>query len=65
MPIPEPTPTQDKATFLAACMADDTMTSEYPDAAQRYAICLSQWTKRTGTPVTGPAPSTGWPSSPF
>ncbi len=65
MPIPEPTPGQDKATFLQACMADDTMGAEYPDPAQRYAVCLSQWGKRTGsTPSSSPA-GDGWPSSPF
>lgn len=28
---------------MASCMADGTMASEYPDNAQRYAVCLAQW----------------------
>jgi hypothetical protein len=65
MPIPEPTQTQDKTSFLQACMADETMTTEYPDSAQRYAICLAQWDNRSGSPARSVPRSTGWPSSPF
>lgn len=61
MPIPTPSAGQTKDGFLTSCMADPTMTSEYPDTPQRYAVCLAQWTNRSE-----PAPvSDGWPVSPF
>jgi hypothetical protein len=45
MPIPTPDAGQSKDDFLASCMADPTMTAEYPDADQRYAVCQAQWAK--------------------
>ena len=43
MPIPTPTPDQSKDEFIASCMADGVMVDEYPDNAQRYAVCQAQW----------------------
>jgi len=43
MPLPEPTPEESKADFLARCMSDAKMLAEYPDAAQRYAVCEVQY----------------------
>lgn len=43
MPIPEPTPAESKADFLARCMSDAKMLAEYPEAAQRYAVCEVQY----------------------
>jgi len=64
MPIPQPAAGESKDTFLAACMADPTMTTEYTDAAQRYSVCLAQWEKdRSDKPIT-PSGS-GWPTTPF
>ena len=31
-----------KDVFIGRCMADDKMLTEYPDAAQRYAVCQAQ-----------------------
>lgn len=45
MPLPQPSPGQTEEEFISACMADDTMVSEYPDEAQRMAVCESQWIK--------------------
>lgn len=42
MPIPTPTKDEKKDVFIGRCMADDKMLSEYPDAAQRYAVCQAQ-----------------------
>lgn len=28
---------------MSRCMANPTMTAEYDDNAQRYAVCLAQW----------------------
>lgn len=46
MPIPTPTPDQSKDEFLSSCMADSTMSAEYPDTAQRYAVCQAQWDEK-------------------
>lgn len=43
MPLPKPKDNEDKDSFLKRCMADETMTSEYPDEKQRYAVCLAQY----------------------
>lgn len=40
MPIPKPTPDESRGEFIERCMGDDVMVDEYPNEAQRYAICL-------------------------
>lgn len=45
MPIPSPSAGESKDDFLASCIANPTMTAEYPDADQRYAVCQAQWEK--------------------
>ena len=45
MPIPTPTPTENKNNFLKRCMSDSVMSSEYPDQAQRFAICSVSYDK--------------------
>lgn len=30
-------------------MTDETMTSEYPDRVQRFAVCVAQWSTSRGT----------------
>ena len=42
MPIPTPNKDEKKDVFIGRCMADDTILTEYPDAAQRYAVCQAQ-----------------------
>jgi hypothetical protein len=64
MPIPIPQPGEKKDAFLAACMADPTMTTEYPDAPQRYAVCLAQWDKDRSAAVQRETRG-GWPINPF
>ncbi|MGE5585729.1 MAG: HK97 family phage prohead protease [Bacillota bacterium] len=53
MPLPQPKDNEDKDSFIRRCMADETMTSEYPDEKQRYAVCLAQYQdkKRTATQI--------------
>lgn len=46
MPLPNPARDEDKEEFLHRCMADDTMTGEYPGQDQRYAVCLDLWNRR-------------------
>ena len=42
MPIPNKRPTETTDEFLARCMGNSTMVAEYPDTAQRYAVCVSK-----------------------
>ena len=42
MPIPTAKPSETKSEFIVRCMDDEKMKSEYPDAAQRYAVCRVQ-----------------------
>lgn len=58
MPIPKPTPTEEKAAFLDRCMANPTMESEYPDPEQRYAVCQAQWDDKRSL-------GNGWPAIRF
>jgi hypothetical protein len=48
MPIPKPDKDEKTQNFIARCMSNETMTTEYKDNGQRYAICISQ-TKVTKT----------------
>jgi len=45
-------------------MDDTVMLEEYPDAAQRYAVCLTQWDKDRSAKVSRET-GNGWPMSPF
>ena len=42
MPIPERKPSEPKDKFIERCMGDKTMTIEFPDIKQRYAVCISK-----------------------
>lgn len=42
MPLPKPSPNEDKRSFISSCMANDKMKQEYPDPSQRYAVCSRQ-----------------------
>jgi hypothetical protein len=39
MPIPKRKENEDRSDFLSRCMSDPKMNEEYPDNAQRYAVC--------------------------
>ena len=43
MPIPKPTTTETEDKFISRCMGDNTMSTEYPDESQRYAVCKSSY----------------------
>jgi hypothetical protein len=45
MPIPTPLPKEQNNEFIQRCMMDDTMSREYKDIDQRYAVCREQLTK--------------------
>lgn len=43
MPIPTPNKEEKKSSFISRCMVDNVMTNEFPNVAQRVAVCQSQW----------------------
>jgi len=43
MPIPKPKPNEQRDEFLGRCMSDPKMITEYKDAKQRYAICITTY----------------------
>jgi hypothetical protein len=45
MPIPNPESNEDKKKFVSRCMSSEIMKKDYPDTAQRVAICLGQTKK--------------------
>ena len=42
MPIPKRGEKEPRKEFLSRCMGDDVMNNEYPDEAQRAAVCMSK-----------------------
>lgn len=46
MPISSPNKGEKEDAFIARCMGDDGMVSEFPDNDQRAAVCYSAWRKR-------------------
>jgi hypothetical protein len=43
MPLPTPTPEEPKSEFIARCMSDAKVQSEFPDSQQRIAMCIAQY----------------------
>ena len=43
MPIPKKESGETSNKFLERCMGDDKMVSEYPEANQRYAVCIATY----------------------
>ena len=43
MPLPKPTDEETRGEFIERCMADDIAISDFPDEAQRLAVCNTQW----------------------
>lgn len=46
--LPTPNSGESQDAFIARCMGNDTMNSEYTDQKQRAAICYSQWRDKKG-----------------
>lgn len=46
MPIPTPKPNETEDTFIHRCMTDQTMQDDYENNMQRYAVCVTQWSKK-------------------
>ena len=43
MPIPTPNNKESRQEFLNRCMSDSTMLTEFPNDAQRFAVCQTNW----------------------
>lgn len=46
MPLPTPTPEEEKNAFIARCMSDAKTQEEFPDAQQRIAVCIAQYEQK-------------------
>jgi hypothetical protein len=46
MPLPVPRGEESQSDFISRCMGDSIAAEEFPDTAQRRAVCQSQWAKR-------------------
>lgn len=49
MPIPTPKKSETKDQFITRCMSSDVMKTEFPENAQRFAVCNSKWETRGKT----------------
>ena len=49
MPIPKPNTGEEKDAFIERCMGNETIADEYPDDAQRAAVCQTAWTEAAET----------------
>ncbi len=45
MPLPTPTTDETETAFVARCMGDETMKTDFTDDEQRLAVCFSQFNK--------------------
>ena len=43
MPLPTPNTDESKSAFIARCMSDAKVQSEFPDSQQRIAVCIAQY----------------------
>jgi hypothetical protein len=43
MPLPIPNNNESKDSFIGRCMTNDSTNAEFPDTAQRLAVCGSLW----------------------
>jgi hypothetical protein len=46
MPLPNPTSEESKNDFVARCISDAKVQSEFPDAQQRIAVCIAQYEQK-------------------
>lgn len=47
MPIPKPNKGEQKDAFISRCMSNGTMKKEFPDQAQRSAVCNTAWKRKS------------------
>jgi len=46
MPLPTKQKDESQKEFMSRCMGDDIMNTEFKDAKQRAAVCISQYQQR-------------------
>ena len=46
MPLPTKRTDEPRKEFISRCMSDDMMNTEFKDAKQRAAVCISQYQQR-------------------
>jgi len=46
--MPHPNPGEGKSAYISRCMGSGEMNSQFPDKAQRAAVCYSYWRKKHG-----------------
>lgn len=46
MPLPKPRENEAEDDFIGRCMGDETMKDDFPNNAQRFAVCATQWRKK-------------------
>ena len=49
MPLPTPKIDEKKSEFISRCIVDVTSKNEFPNVAQRIAVCQSQWDRKDET----------------
>ena len=45
MPLPTPKPEEKKSEFISRCVSNQVMVTEFPNVAQRIAVCSTQFDK--------------------
>jgi hypothetical protein len=45
MPLPFPEKEEQKSEFISRCVSDKVMITEFPNVAQRIAVCQTQFAK--------------------
>jgi hypothetical protein len=56
MPLPKPIDNENKSAFIGRCMEDTIAKEEFPDVAQRIAVCNTQWDTVEGKSTPKPPP---------
>ena len=59
MPLPTPNEGESESDFISRCMANETMNTDFPQQAQRSAVCFRQWREGKGIEMDEQAGTTG------
>lgn len=51
MPMPKPKPNEEQSDWVSRCMSNPTMNDEFPDQAQRVAVCHQIWRDSKKSPT--------------
>ena len=56
MPLPTPNEGESENDFISRCMASETMNTDFPQQAQRSAVCFQRWRESKGFPLSSTQP---------